>query len=362
MKDFLFVDLSLIGEAKKFDGMAAGVFTDMWGRETEFKAEDLPVYVANTKRALESTRDAEGQIVGFPIDAYGHVSNEAAGWIVDVDLAAGREVVEFTPRWNKIGEESIGEDIMRYFSPTIDIKKKVILGGSLTNWPATRTEDHQILLRPVELSSQIQTCEPNQVANFGDVMSGIIRELKSVLSGLKQSDKKTEKAEQGAEKMDEEETKTPEAAAIDLSSPDIQNMIEKRAEEKFAAKLAEEERKNKVTQLADRLIGGTPEKPVGLPIERDKLVEFLESVPEKLYSVAEEILVSAASVDRIDFSEAGHSRVTGGTQPLPEIFKPALTAWLAAGRTLADFFEVNSVELGAMSDYNLIEFESQEKK
>ena len=157
MKNSIFVDLSMMGESPHFDGMAAGTFVDMYGRKTTFEPGELGAYVTNTKRALESTRDGAGQIVGFPVDSLNHDNKQAAGWITDVNLAFGRDIIEFTARWNDMGKDLIGRDVMRYFSPTVDVANKVILGGSLTNWPATRTADHQLLLKPVELSAQMST-------------------------------------------------------------------------------------------------------------------------------------------------------------------------------------------------------------
>lgn len=156
-QSFLFVDLAeQIDGTKPFDGMAAGEFTDMYGRRAAFKKEDLPTYVKNTKAVLASTKDSNGVIVGLPIDTMNHDHREAAGWVVDVELGESGDVVLFSPRWNPVGVDMIGNDIARFFSPTIDLSNKTIEGGSLTNWPATRDEKTgKILLRPIELSAQM---------------------------------------------------------------------------------------------------------------------------------------------------------------------------------------------------------------
>jgi hypothetical protein len=368
MKDFIFVDLSLMGDAKKFDGMAAGKFTDMWGRETVFLPEELPAYVANTKLALASTADSLGHVVGFPIDSMGHYGEEAAGWITDVSMAEGRDIIEFTPRWNAIGMASIGSDTLRFFSPTIDIERRVIMGGSLTNWPATRTADHQILLRPVELSEQIHTYESMQnlpIVTLGEAIKHAFNDLKNFMSGLVQPTPRPEADPQGdlsmtmqPEPLPVEPIETPVAlagtptppAVVDLSSPDIVQMINAQAEARAAVILAEREHSAAVVQLADQLCGA------GLPIDHDKALAFLQALPVELYPEAEAILTAAATRDPINFAEAGHARVVQGTQPLPDSIKPILTSWLEKGLSLESFFETNSVELGAMSDYNLTEF------
>ena len=153
-RSFLFVDLAAQADgARPFDGMAAGEFVDMYGRKVNFKKEELKTYVRNTKAVLASTADSDGNVVGLPIDGMNHDHEEAAGWITDVSLANDSGVIEFTPRWNQHGLDLISNDIVRFFSPTVDIKNKSIMGGSLTNWPATRDQkDGRILLRPIELS------------------------------------------------------------------------------------------------------------------------------------------------------------------------------------------------------------------
>lgn len=155
--NFIFVDLAEQTDGPKpFDGMAAGEFVDMSGRRAIFKKDDLATYVKNTKVVLASTKDSSGEIVGLPIDAMNHDHREAAGWVVDVELGEGGGVIQFIPRWNPVGVDLISNDVARFFSPTVDISNKSIMGGSLTNWPATRDEKTgKILLRPIELSKQM---------------------------------------------------------------------------------------------------------------------------------------------------------------------------------------------------------------
>lgn len=154
-KQFLFVEMERGDISKAFEGLAAGEFTASDGRKVAFKKDDLPTYVENTLRALESTKDSNGEVIGLPIDGKGHDHGDAAGWIVMVQLSAAGDKILFTPRWTDLGKELIGNDIQRYFSPSVDPANKVILGGSLTNWPATRLESGEILLKPVELSQAL---------------------------------------------------------------------------------------------------------------------------------------------------------------------------------------------------------------
>ena len=136
-----------------FDGLAAGTFTDMRGQRVTFAAGELDEYVRNTRAAIAATRSELGEVVGLPIDARGHERDDGAGWIVDIEAVGGK--LRLLPRWTEIGRELIAKSIRRFFSATIDTINRVILGGTLTNWPATRDARGQMLLRPIELSTTL---------------------------------------------------------------------------------------------------------------------------------------------------------------------------------------------------------------
>jgi hypothetical protein len=357
MQNFSYTDLSLLGgEARAFDGMSAGVFTDMFGRETEFRPEELPAYVANTKRALESTRDSAGEVVGFPIDQLNHHGGLAAGWIVDVALAEGRNVIEFTPRWNDWAREKITANELRFFSPSINVREKVIVGGSLTNWPATRTPDEQILLRPVELSAQMQTYDtPPQAALLGEVLKRGLAEIKQiVLSGLKPTPDEPQLSEGVTMPEETVELQEPQAQTVDLASPEIQAEIDLRAEAKAAVIVAQRAHEAQVSAFAASLVHQ------GVPVGAEELVAFLSKLPAEVYPEAERLLGEIATKGLIQFEEQGHSKVATGSQPLPDWTAAQLSKWLAAGKPLGEFFEVNADVLGAMSDYNLTEYQKEQ--
>ncbi len=158
MDMFLFADLAApdLVNGKTFDALAPGKFVDMYGRKLEIKTGDLEQYAENTRRAIDATKTEGGEIVGLPIDAFNHEKGDGAGWIVAVEVNDGR--LRVTPKWTEVGTDLIVKGIRRFFSATVDVGRKVIMGGTLTNWPASR--DHitsNILLRPIELSDQSPT-------------------------------------------------------------------------------------------------------------------------------------------------------------------------------------------------------------
>jgi hypothetical protein len=157
MERFLFVDLAGLTPGKPFAGFAAGSFVDMNGREVEFAAGTLRTFIANTLRAIAAAK-SKG-MPGLPIDARAHDKGEAAGWIVgaeagEVEDSAGTAVpvIMLAAEWTKLGLELLRDRIMANFSPTVDVRGKVIRGGSLTNWPASVDASGAPLFPAVELA------------------------------------------------------------------------------------------------------------------------------------------------------------------------------------------------------------------
>ena len=160
MDNFLYVDLSSLTPGKPFAGFAAGSFVDMNGREVEFKPSALKAFLANTLKVIKAARDKG--MPGLPIDARGHDKGEAAGWIVGAELGEVEDseggkvgVIMLAAEWTKLGIELLRDRIMANFSPTVDLRGKVIRGGSLTNWPASVDGNGVPLFPAVELAEGI---------------------------------------------------------------------------------------------------------------------------------------------------------------------------------------------------------------
>lgn len=165
MENFLFVDLAGLTPGKPFAGFAAGEFVDMNGREVEFKASALKTFIANTLKAIEAAV-AKG-MPGLPIDARQHDKGDAAGWIVDasageVEDSDGKSVpvIMLAAEWTKLGLELLRDKIVTNFSPTVDLTRKVIRGGSLTNWPASVDGNGAPLFPALELAQGMRRIGP----------------------------------------------------------------------------------------------------------------------------------------------------------------------------------------------------------
>jgi hypothetical protein len=448
-RNFLFVDMSAADSAKPFDGVASGTFTDMLGRTFTLLAKDFPTFVTNTLAALESTRDSSGQIVGFPIDQRHHEHGDAAGWIVSVALAEDGQKIRFTPRWTQAGLSLIATNEQRFFSPEIDLQNKVIAGGSLTNWPATRSKDGKILLAPIELEQGSGIYQLGQDPSINKQLHAIVKAfyerfandaslegdgwwdleildvwndrlivvdgekvyevkytekdgifefiprpnwtegeltfvakairaarqaIKNVFAGLFPQQPVTQPQPTEDDDMVDLAKLTPEQKAELLSqaraelasgnvSAELNTQIDQLANERVAVLLAQQERKSKAAQFVAQYVGGTTDKPAGIPVDRAELETLLASLTPDQEAKVQEILTKVRDAKLVDFAEHGHSKTVPAQRQLPAEIKRELVTYLAASdkNSLAEFFAINAVELGAQSDYDLTEFEKKEK-
>lgn len=342
--NIFYVDLgtSALQDGRWFDGMAAGSFTDMWGREVEISNEDLDMYVTNTTAALSMTTTESGELVGLPIDGRNHDRGDAAGWITDVRRAGDK--VQFLPKWTKIGVDLISNGIMRFFSATFNLREKVVVGGTLTNWPATRNKKEQILLRPIELAAGFMAWEQSTDANYSQENS------MENLEELTQKVKSAVLAELTDLKVDDSQSSAIVSAVVQrVEEINLQTaqMIEEQVELRLQAQLAERKKKADIADFCAKMDA--------LPIQADELETFMLSLEPAQVEAAKSILGRIAKSGLIDFSEQGHGREMGGKEPLPAGVDAVLKGHLARGGNLVDFFAYAGI--GEMDKYDLSNYE-----
>lgn len=408
--DFQFLELQIdsVMADKPFDGLAFGSFTDMFGREISLKKEDAEAYVANTKELLRATRTESGELVGLPIDANGHDKGDGAGWIVDVSFDGER--IRLTPKWTEIGRELISKGIRRFFSPTVDWANKSIVGGTLTNWPASKDKKGKILLRPIELSrgfyglesadmsepenviepvdeTGMETAEPEPAnvdpqpepaGNGDDNMTVELSELseeqraqlleeakKNVLADLSPDESGT--ADDAIERLRKELNLSAFADVADLGKAREAMLSQMQAALKaeyermqansgkmLAEMMAQIKRDQHIAELSQKWTGGTDNHPHGFPVGREEMEAFLGSLNQGQRKGAESIFGRIFEQGLIPFSELGHSKQQKGTIPLPDdIVNDLRTGEL----TLADLSNpIIAPALGDLDQYDLSEW------
>jgi len=328
------------------------------GNVVEIIKSELQMYIDNTKKALASTVDRNNVLVGFPVDGSGHNHEDAAGWIKDVSMSESGEVVQFSVEWTNEGQEAISSNSRRYFSPEIDLMEKVIMGGSLTNWPATRSKKHEMLLKPVTLSL-FSADEPDDET--------LVEKIKQVLSGLFPGKANLMEVQMDLENATEEQktallSQARESVIAEMQTnipAELATLIQARTDEGVKAALAVEQRKSHVAQFSARVVGGTPEEPTGLPVGKDMLESFLLSLPAEKQEEAEKMFSDILEKGIVPFAELGHSKNVTGNRELPSEMSAILQKWVDGGNKVEAWFTANAAELGDMSEYNLAEFQEK---
>lgn len=363
--DFSFTDLAGQVDAKYIDGLAVGSFISMNGKPVQFSDQEFDQYVKNTQAIIDSTKTTSGKVVGLPIDMKDHDHQGGAGWLVGMKVNKARKIIEFAIDWTEQGRKVIGDNVRRFFSPSVNPNKKVILGGSLTNTPATRDASGKYLLRPIELSQQIKVYQKEN-DNMPTDLENKVEELTRSFAALQADNKKLvdtnallSKKLKALDPEGEEEV-SPEMLEF-ISSVEGAEKIGEEAKLMAAKIVRREQRKTEVRDFAAQVMGGTADKPFGVPVKASELAAVLLSMPDKNRIFMQNVIMKLYD-GAIDFARHGYSGAGNGAligKPVPTQYREALKTWVDSGRDAKEWFAVVGADLeglGEASDYNLSEF------
>jgi len=342
VSDLFFTTLSDLEHVSTIDGLPVTgkhPLMDMHGKEVVITSDELPVYIQNTMRVLESTKDSAGNIVGLPIDMNNHDHKGGAGWLVGLELDTARNIIKFAINWTEAGIELVKKNIRRFFSASFDPNQKVILGGSMTNTPATRNSNYEYMLSPVELSMTLKELDMEKT------LEERLAELEEKLTAQAAPLAPAPVADPPA----------PTGEPVELTDDDNIRLAE-RAESIVRVRFAEEKRKMEVAEFAASIVGDMKKSAVGFPIKPGKVTSVLLSLPDKQ---AKEVM-SLLTIFRdgaIDFAEHGITGEGFIQRPkLPTPYRDSMLVWLESGKDVKSFFKNVAPELGKSDEYNLAEF------
>jgi len=341
VSDLFFTALADLEHVSTIDGLPVTgkhPLMDMHGREVVITSDELPVYITNTMRVLESTKDSSGRIVGLPIDMNNHDHKGGAGWLVGLELDTARNIIKFAINWTEAGIELVKKNIRRFFSASFDPNQKVILGGSMTNTPATRNGNYEYMLSPVELSTTLKELDMEKT------LEERLAELETKFAAPPPAPPAGDPPAEPVELTDDDNTRLGELA-------------EARAKEMIRSA----RRKDHVVEFAASLTGGTKERPFGLAVKSSEIVKLLLDLPEDKAAKVEAILTKALDA-AIDFAEHGISGEGFIQRPkLPMAYKDSMLIWLAEGKDVKSYFKTVAPELGKADEFNLAEFAKEEE-
>lgn len=366
---FQFVELEALKGGKPFDGFSVGEFVDMYGRAVKVTASELPTFLKNTLAALESTRGESGELAGLPIDAKNHDKGDGAGYIVGVELQGN--LLRMTPAWTEIGLDIIGKKIRRWFSATVDLANKVIVGGTLTNYPATRNKNGQIMLRPIELSQDLLQVETQVTAEITPVPDKPKQHGEKIMLELTEQELSAKIAEGVAAALAAQPKPEPVTTQVDLAQfveafgldtegaekqsithlHELARLVKEQETIRWKNILAEQARENRYTELATKVTGGTTEYPRALPVTADNLKAALLKLPTEQAGFWMNLCETIVKSGLTEFSELGHGKKVTGTNALPA----DIAAQLDSGAlTLTDLSSpILAPALGDLAAYDL---------
>lgn len=413
IEQFIFFDLqeAALIPGKPFPGFAVGSFVDMTGRAVEFGPDTLGDFLANTLKAIKDA--VTKKMPGLPIDARQHDKGDAAGWITGAELGEVRDskgtavpVIRILAEWTKLGAQLIKDRIQTNFSPTVDLRNKVIRGGSLTNWPASVDENGTPLFEAIELAQGVNYLKVFEMG--GDAPNN--EETVTMANLTVETPEKTDVGQDQPKQLDlaayreqmraelREEVRNeviadlapgkdvnPEEAMKRLKDSlnlqafaDVADLGQARdallgqmqaalkaeytrmqasAGDMLRDMMAQMKREQHIAELSARWTGGTDEKPHGLPVGREEVETFLLSLGDKQRAAAESILGRIWDNGLTEFSEIGHGRKMQGTAQLEPEIAAQLQAHVARGGSVDDFFAAAGDILGDKARYDLSAFE-----
>ena len=315
-------------------------------------------------------------------------------------------VIKIIAEWTQLGAQLIRDRIQTNFSPTVDLRNKVIRGGSLTNWPASVDKNGTPLFEAIELAQGVnylkvyemggdapnseetvtmanKTVETPEKTDAGqeqptqldfaalrDQMRAELREevRNEVIADLAPS--KDANSEEAMKRLKELLNLQAFADVADLgqardamlgqmkSALEAEyNRMQAQAGKMLAEMMSQIKRDQHVAELAQRWTGGTEDKPHGLPIGREEIETFLLNLSDKHRAAAESIFGRIWAEGLTEFSEIGHGRKVQGTAKLEPEIAAQLQAHVERGGSVADFFAAAGDILGDMARYDLSAFE-----
>lgn len=429
ISEVLYAELAALTNGKPFDGFThtrGGEFVDKFGRIVKIKKSELAQYIKNTKAAIAAATTDSGEVVGLPIDSDNHDHGDAAGFIIDAELADGGDIIRFTPKWTELGLKKIGKSLRRFFSPQFDPVRKVITGGSLTNWIGSlNPKNGNVLLKPIELSQGFfiaETARPEMLEDVAETTTTTEGHVVTATNGggmlppksLKNlSAESTEPEEQqmsdeaikeivqkeveaalraelarvkgqpvdGDTALSESETVDTEGTAeallellgvnglSDTARESVRDVVlakgqqmKKQAEHEAMLYMAQIQREDTIDQFCLSATGGEDKLPVGIPYPGDELKALLMASDFETAQKWMHVLATIREKGLTSFEELGHGKRQTGTVELEPPLKKMLTKFIADGGSVSEFFEINASELGVKEQYNLSAFEEKVKE
>lgn len=366
------------GIKSEVDCLSVGVLWDMFKREVTILESELQSYISGTLEAIERTRTSKGEIVGLPIDNMNHNREESCGRIINVKLGKGpigNSIIIAEVLWNDVGLDLIKSNKVRGFSATVNIRDRIILGGSLTNWPATVDQTGKLLLRPVELS---QSSNGDNGMTPEEIEQIIKTRLEEMVAPTVTAQMQTSFANLGLGNKSNNESSESSGNKDTAVQPNIFELfdsaealeeVQNEMRRQFAAQyqtirdsmaqqsavlIAQMNHENRVRDFCANIGSGTGYN-FSLPVELELVTKFTASLNHQQFKMFSSIVDEVLQNGLIDLRELGSGSTSEnnvGTQKLPKEIAESLKQGIIKVSDLSSPI----LNLGDLSVYDLSEF------
>ncbi len=356
------IAFSAEGQPRPIHIFRAGTFTSMDGRVFTYTADHIRSMVENF---------AAGKRKRPPITEK-HDWGRAVGRIAKVWADAEYQNLYAQPVWNKSGRELLSEEVYDGFSSEIEHvdDSRIIIGGSLTNYPAVEGLEPVMLSAPPLDDNPTVSLLTEPVAGLTPVeetqwdIPAASTPLQDVLAAKAQVSTLTAPLAAGGQRASntniketprmDEETMQPEVATPPLPPINdaamqaqigayVQQMEARyqmqqeaafqRAQAEFERRIADMEARRQIETYSQDATRATLQRQHALPIEADTLTGFLSSLNPAQRTQAQTLFSRILDAGLVSFEEIGSQAEGAAEQSAGEKYEQAVQAKVSTGMT-----------------------------
>lgn len=303
------IKLDATGNAHDIHMLRTGTFTDSSGRAFTFGPEHLQSIVGNYARRPN------------PPITESHDYGRATGRIVGVKTDASGEHLYGSPRWNTTGRQLLSDQVYDGFSCELDPDDAggfVLIGGSLTNYPAVKG------LRPVTLSAPpIDPPTIKEIPMAEETLEAVV--TPPVVPPT------TTTAAPAVSAPDSPIFQAQMQAALSQMQAQYELQAQRALESaqlQFERWKTEQAQQTEIAQFSQHVTAATLQRPYALPLDADRVAKFMAMIPAEARKEARAIFEQVLTAGLVSFEELGSQGAGAGDVDAVQAYEDALAAEL----------------------------------
>lgn len=303
------IKLDATGNAHDIHMLRTGTFTDSSGRAFTFGPDHLASIVSNYARRPN------------PPITESHDYGRATGRIVGVKTDPTGEHLYGSPRWNTTGRQLLSDQVYDGFSCELDPDDAggfVLIGGSLTNYPAVKG------LQPVTLSAPpIDPPLTKEIPMADETLEAVV--TPPVVPPT------TTTAAPAVSAPDSPIFQAQMQAALSQMQAQYELQAQRALESaqlQFERWKTEQAQQTDIAQFSQHVTAATLQRPYALPLDADRVSKFMTMIPTEARKEARAIFEQVLTAGLVSFEELGSQGAGKGDVDAVQAYEDALAAEL----------------------------------